>query len=283
MQTTLVTAHWLKAQSAEEVMIFDATYYLPTMERDGHSEFKKAHIPGAVFFDIDGIKDEDSDLPHMIPSAENFETKMQNLGLKAGQQVVTYDNSPFLSSARAWWMLRFFGHHAVAVLDGGLRAWQAAGGMLTDKIIERTTGTFQAGASANAGVITLTELEQALRSGQVDQIVDARAAARFAGNAPEPRPGLRAGHIPGSLNLPIGDILDKTTGKLKSADELSQLFAEAGLVMDQPAVTTCGSGVTAAGLTLALAVLGKTDIRLYDGSWSEWGASDAPIESKVIK
>ena len=119
MQTTLVTAEWLKVQSAEEVIIFDATYFLPTMGRDGRSEYNKAHIPGAVFFDIDGIKDEDSDLPHMIPSAQHFEAVMQNMGLKAGQQVIVYDNSPFLSSARAWWMLRFFGHHAVAVLDGG--------------------------------------------------------------------------------------------------------------------------------------------------------------------
>ena len=279
MQTTLVTAEWLKVQSAEEVMIFDATYFLPTMGRNGRSEYNKAHIPGAVFFDIDGIKNEASDLPHMIPSAQHFQVAMQNLGLKSGQQVVVYDNSPFLSSARAWWMLRFFGHHAIAVLDGGLRAWQAAGGTLTDEIIERAKGNFQVGVSANADIITFAELEQAVRSGQADQIVDARAADRFAGSAPEPRPGLRAGHIPDSLNLPIGDILDKTTNKLKPANELSQLFAEAGLVMDKPAVTTCGSGVTAAGLTLALAVLGKTDIRLYDGSWSEWGASNAPIET----
>ena len=278
MQTTLVTAEWLKVQSAEEVMIFDATYFLPTMGRDGRSEYNKAHIPGAVFFDIDGIKDEASDLPHMIPSAQHFQVVMQNLGLKAGQQVVVYDNSPFLSSARAWWMLRFFGHHAIAVLDGGLRAWQAAGGTLTDEIIERAKGNFQVGVSANADIITFAELEQAVRSGQADQIVDARAADRFAGSAPEPRPGLRAGHIPDSLNLPIADVLDETTGKLKPANELSRLFVEAGLVMDKPAVTTCGSGVTAAGLTLALAVLGKSDIRLYDGSWSEWGASDAPIE-----
>ena len=279
MQTTLVTADWLKAQSAEEVMIFDATYFLPTMERDGRSEYNKAHIPGAVFFDIDGIKDEASDLPHMIPSAQHFQAEMQNMGLKAGQQVIVYDNSPFLSSARAWWMLRFFGHHAVAVLDGGGQSWKAAGGALTDKVFDLPKGTFQARASAKADVITFDELEQAVRTGLSDQIVDARAADRFAGIAPEPRPGLRAGHIPGSLNLPISNILDNITGKLKPADELSQLFAEAGLVMEQPAITTCGSGVTAAGLTLALAVLGKTDIRLYDGSWSEWGASDAPIET----
>ena len=279
MQTTLVTAEWLKAQSAEEIMIFDATYFLPTMGRDGRSEYNKAHIPGAVFFDIDGIKDEASDLPHMIPPAQHFQDVMQNLGLKAGQQVVVYDNSPFLSSARAWWMLRFFGHQAVAVLDGGGRSWKAVGGTLTDKVFNLPKGTFQTGASAKADVITFDELEQAVRAGLADQIVDARAADRFAGIAPEPRPGLRAGHIPGSLNLPISNILDNITGKLKPADELSQLFTEAGLEMEQPAVTTCGSGVTAAGLTLALAVLGKTDIRLYDGSWSEWGASDAPIET----
>ena len=271
MQTTLVTAEWLKVQSAEEVMIIDATYFLPTMGRDGRSEYNKAHIPGAVFFDIDGIKDEASDLPHMIPSAQHFQDVMQNLGLKAGQQVVVYDNSPFLSSARAWWMLRFFGHQAVAVLDGGGRSWKAAGGTLTDKVFDLPKGTFQAGASAKAGVITFNELEQAVRTGLADQIIDARAAERFSGIAPEPRPGLRAGHIPGSLNLPISNILDNITGKLKPADELSQLFTEAGLEMEQPAVTTCGSGVTAAGLTLALAVLGKTDIRLYDGSWSEYG------------
>ena len=279
MKTTIVKADWLKTQSTEEVMIFDATYFLPTMGRDGRSEYNKAHIPGAVFFDIDGIKDESSNLPHMIPSAEHFQAEMQALGLRAGQQIIVYDNSPFLSSARAWWMLRFFGHHAVAVLDGGLRAWQSAGGSLTDKVFDLPKGTFQASASAAADVITFNELEQDVRNGQAEQIIDARAADRFAGQASEPRPGLRAGHIPGSLNLPISEILDKTTGHLKPADELSALFVDAGVIMDKPAVTTCGSGVTAAGLTLALAILGKTDIRLYDGSWSEWGASNAPIET----
>ena len=195
MQTTLVTAEWLKVQSAEEVMIFDATYFLPTMGRDGRSEYNKARIPGAVFFDIDGIKDEASDLPHMIPSAQHYQNAMQNLGLKAGQQVVVYDNSPFLSSARAWWMLRFFGHQAVAVLDGGGRSWKAAGGTLTDKVFELPKGTFQASASAKVDVITFDELEQAVRAGLAGQIVDARASDRFAGIAPEPRPGLRAGHI----------------------------------------------------------------------------------------
>ena len=279
MQTTLVTADWLLAQSDTDILIFDASYFLPTMGRDGRSEYNKAHIPGAVFFDIDGIKDEASDLPHMIPSARVFQTTMRDLGLRDGQQIVVYDDSPFLSSARAWWMLRYFGHLPVAVLDGGLRAWQEAGGEVTDAVPALPYGTFTASAPVQADVITFTELEGAVRAGTAEQIIDARAANRFAGQAPEPRPGLRAGHIPGSLNLPIGDILDNKTGRLKSENELAALFAETGLAMDKPVVTTCGSGVTAAGLTLALAILGKTDIRLYDGSWSEWGASDAPIES----
>ena len=279
MHTTIVTADWLLAQAADSVVLFDATYFLPTMGRDGRAEYENSHIPGARFFDIDGIKDDTSDLPHMIPSAEVFQNAMRALGLNKGQQVVVYDNSPFLSSARAWWMLRYFGHLPVAVLDGGMRAWQAADGTTTGDIPPPAIGTFTASAPADAGVITFAELEVAVKNGSSDQIIDARAADRFAGNAPEPRAGLRAGHIPGSLNLPIGEILDKETGRLKPADQLDSLFATAGLSMDKPAVTTCGSGVTAAGLTLALAILGKTDIRLYDGSWSEWGASDAPIET----
>lgn len=279
MQTTIVTADWLLARPDADILIFDASYFLPTMGRDGRSEYDKAHIPGAVFFDIDGIKDEASDLPHMIPSAEVFQETMRALGLRQDQQIVVYDDSPFLSSARAWWMLRYFGHLPVAVLDGGLRAWREAGGELTSAVPALTYGSFTASAPVQADVITFAELEGAVRAGTAEQIIDARAADRFAGEAAEPRPGLRAGHIPGSLNLPIGDILDSKTGRLKSADELAALFAAAGLTMDKPAVTTCGSGVTAAGLTLALAILGKTDIRLYDGSWSEWGASDAPIES----
>ena len=279
MQTTIVTADWLLARPNADILIFDASYFLPTMGRDGRSEYDKAHIPGAVFFDIDGIKDEASDLPHMIPSAEVFQETMRALGLRQDQQIVVYDDSPFLSSARAWWMLRYFGHLPVAVLDGGLRAWREAGGELTSAVPALPYGSFTASAPVQADVITFAELEGALRAGTVEQIIDARAANRFAGEAAEPRPGLRAGHIPGSLNLPIGDILDNKTGRLKSADKLAALFAAAGVTMDKPAVTTCGSGVTAAGLTLALAILGKTDIRLYDGSWSEWGASDAPIES----
>ena len=279
MQTTIVTADWLLARPDADILIFDASYFLPTMGRDGRSEYDKAHIPGAVFFDIDGIKDEASDLPHMIPSAEVFQETMRALGLRQDQQIVVYDDSPFLSSARAWWMLRYFGHLPVAVLDGGLRAWREASGELTGAVPALTYGSFTASAPVQADVITFAELEGAVRAGTAEQIIDARAADRFAGEAAEPRPGLRAGHIPGSLNLPIGDILDSKTGRLKSEDELAALFAAAGLTMDKPAVTTCGSGVTAAGLTLALAILGKTDIRLYDGSWSEWGASDAPIES----
>ena len=279
MQTTIVSADWLMAQPEGAVRLFDASYFLPTMGRSGPEEYARAHIPGAVFFDIDGIKDEASDLPHMIPSADVFQAAMRDLGLNDGDQVVVYDDSPFLSSARAWWMLRYFGHLPVAVLDGGLRAWREAGGAVTAAVPALQDGNFTTSSPVQADVITFAELEHQLQTGTVAQIVDARAADRFAGIAPEPRAGLRSGHIPGSLNLPIGDILDKKTGRLKPADQLDALFAQAGLVKDKPAITTCGSGVTAAGLTLALAILGKTDIRLYDGSWSEWGASHAPIET----
>ena len=194
------------------------------------------------------------------------------------KQIVVYDNSPFLSSARAWWMLRYFGHLAVCVLDGGMTAWKEAGGQTEAGNPKTDHGNFQAGSPQQAGLILFNDLRAEVTSGKADQIIDARAADRFKGIAPEPRSGLRAGHIPCSLNLPINSLLDKETGKLKSAETLQKLFDEVGFDMEKPAVTTCGSGVTAAGLTLALAILGKTDIRLFDGSWSQWGASDAPIE-----
>ncbi len=280
MQTTIVSAQWLKEQKSSAVKILDATYFLPVMGRDGRAEFLQAHIPDAQFFDIDGIRDETSSLPHMIPSAEYFQSAMRALGLCNTDQIVVYDNSPFLSAARAWWMLRLFGHEAVAVLNGGLAAWQATGGTLTDRLESPRKGNFTARNAVGADVILFEELRRNVRDGTAGQIIDARAAERFYGRAPEPRAGLRSGHIPGSLNLPIAEILNSQTGELKGSEELTALFHDAGFDMDAPAVTSCGSGVTAAGLTLALAVLGKTDIRLYDGSWSEWGASDAPLETE---
>ena len=219
-----------------------------------------------------------SNLPHMIPSAEHFQAEMQALGLRAGQQIIVYDNSPFCLLRGLGGCFAFWASRCCCI------GWWAAPGsppVARSQIRSLTCpkAPFSKCIRRSFDVITFNELEQDVRNGQAEQIIDARAADRFAGQASEPRPGLRAGHIPGSLNLPISEILDKTTGHLKPADELSALFVDAGVVMDKPAVTTCGSGVTAAGLTLALAILGKTDIRLYDGSWSEWGASNAPIET----
>jgi thiosulfate/3-mercaptopyruvate sulfurtransferase len=278
MQTTIISAEWLLSQDSDSITILDASYFLPTMGRDGRAEFVQEHIIGAQFFDIDTIKDETDPLPHMMPSASIFEAAMRDIGVHSDQQIIVYDNSPFLSSARAWWMLRYFGHLAVCVLDGGMEAWKQAGGKTEQGNPPAETGSFIAGPPEKAGLILFDELRKAVENGSAQQIIDARAADRFNGLAPEPRPGLRAGHIPGSLNLPINSLLDKQTGKLKTEQELQKLFDDAGFDMNLPSVTTCGSGVTAAGLTLALAILGKTDIRLFDGSWSQWGASDAPIK-----
>ena len=278
MQTTIVSAEWLISQDSDKITILDASYFLPTMARDGRAEFEQEHIIGAQFFDIDNIKDEADPLPHMMPTAAIFEAAMRDIGVHSDRQIIVYDNSPFLSSARAWWMLRYFGHLAVCVLDGGMAAWKQAGGKTQQGTQAPETGTFTAAPPEKAGLILFDELRKQVENGTADQIIDARAADRFNGLAPEPRAGLRAGHIPGSLNLPINSLLDKETGKLKTEQELQKLFDDAGFDMALPSVTTCGSGVTAAGLTLALAILGKTDIRLFDGSWSQWGASDAPIE-----
>jgi len=278
METTLISAEWLLANQ-NQVIILDATYFLPTMGRDGRSEFEIEHIPDARFFDIDGIRDETNPLPHMLPDAPTFERAMRALGINNDSQIVVYDNSPFLSSARAWWMLRYFGHRAVCVLDGGLNAYKQAGGRVGSGKTDIQPGNFQARPAFNCDVILFDALREKIEQNTAEQIIDARASDRFKGLAPEPRQGLRSGHMPNALNLPIGAILDTDTGKMKSAEALKQLFLAAGMDFSKPAITTCGSGVTAAGLTLALAILGKTDIRLYDGSWSEWGASDAPIET----
>ena len=278
METNIVSAQWLLAQNSAAITVLDASYFLPTMGRDGRTEFEIEHIISAQFFDIDTIKNEEDPLPHMMPDAVVFEKAMRDIGVDSEKQIVVYDNSPFLSSARAWWMLRYFGHLAVCVLDGGMAAWKAVGGQTEAGNPKSAQGNFQAGNPQQAGLILFDALHRDVTSGKADQIIDARAADRFKGVAPEPRAGLRAGHIPGSLNLPINSLLHTETGKLKPAETLQKLFDEAGFDMGKPAVTTCGSGVTAAGLTLALAILGKTDIRLFDGSWSQWGASDAPIE-----
>ena len=264
-------------QNDENVLIFDATFVLPAMKRNAPVEFEQIHIPRAQFFDIDKIADTTSDLPHMVPSANDFTAMMRDLGVCQDNKIVVYDNSPFLSAARAWWLFRLFGKAEVYVLDGGLPAYVTAGGAITHGAADTPSqGDFTA-TEPLAQMISFAALRAEIEAKADIQILDARPAGRFDGTVPEPRAGLRSGHMPGAINVPVTDLLNKQTGMMHDTPTLTEIFTKAGLDFDRPAITSCGSGVTAAGLTLALAQLGKYDIALYDGSWSEWGASDAPI------
>lgn len=266
---TLVSTDWLAAHIKDpDLRILDASWYLPDAGRDARAEYKAAHIPGARFFDIEEISDARSDLPHMAPPVEKFMSRMRSMGVGDGHQIVVYDGAGLLSAARVWWLFRLMGHRDVAVLDGGLPKWQAEGRAVEDMapIVKdrHLTVRFQ-----NHLVRDVTQVSQASKLGTT-QIVDARAAARFRGDAPEPREGLRAGHIPGSFNVPYTDLLN-TDKTMKSLDDIRAVFEQAGVDVSKPMITTCGSGVTAAILALALERLGNTNWSLYDGSWAEWG------------
>ncbi|HET6469716.1 MAG TPA: 3-mercaptopyruvate sulfurtransferase [Geminicoccaceae bacterium] len=260
---------------APDVRVVDATWYLPHLGRDAKAEYAEAHIPGAVHFDIDDVADEATSLPHMVPSAAKFSSRVRNLGLGDGLRIVVYDDNRFLASARVWWMFRLFGHPEVAVLDGGLAKWRAEGRPVDDRPVRPTPRHF----TARQNNLLLRELDQ-IRSNLTqrrEQVVDARSAGRFAGTEPEVRPGLRGGHIPGSLNLPYPDLI-AADGTLRSPPELRARFRTAGLDLDRPVVTSCGSGVSAAVLSLALFTLGLENVPVYDGSWTEWGGrSDTPV------
>lgn len=266
---TLVSTDWLAAHLKDpDLRVLDASWYLPDDGRDPRGEYDAAHIPGARFFDIDEISDARSDLPHMAPPAEKFMSRMRSLGVGDGHQIVVYDGAGLLSAARVWWLFRLMGHKDVAVLDGGFPKWQAEGRKTEDMppIVKdrHLTVRFQ-----NHLVRDVTQVSQASKLGST-QIVDARAAARFRGDAPEPREGLRAGHIPGSRSVPFTALLndDKT---MKSPDAIRAVFEAAGVDTDKPVITTCGSGITAAVLALGLERIGNDSWSLYDGSWAEWG------------
>lgn len=266
---TLVSTDWLAAHLKDpDLRVLDASWYLPDDGRDPRGEYDAAHIPGARFFDIDEISDARSDLPHMAPPAEKFMSRMRSLGVGDGHQIVVYDGAGLLSAARVWWLFRLMGHKDVAVLDGGFPKWQAEGRKTEDMapIVKdrHLTVRFQ-----NHLVRDVTQVSQASKLGST-QIVDARAAARFRGDAPEPREGLRAGHIPGSRSVPFTELLndDKT---MKSPDAIRAVFQAAGVDTDKPVITTCGSGITAAVLALGLERIGNDSWSLYDGSWAEWG------------
>ena len=274
-----VNAEWLAANIGRPgVKVLDATSHLPTLGRNAKEEHFACRIAGAGWFDIDQIADKSSKLPHTLPSAEFFQSKMQALGIENDDYLIVYCNSVFLSAARAWWMLRLFGHDRVSVLDGGLRSWVAISGATESGPAASTNqGGFTARASAGAQVIPIATLRPLVERGSGDQIADARSPGRFAGADPEPRAGVRSGHMPGASNVPIASLINDSGG-LRSLGDIARAFDAGGIDPALPVITTCGSGVTACGLALGLALLGNENVRVYDGSWSEWGASDAPIE-----
>jgi thiosulfate/3-mercaptopyruvate sulfurtransferase len=278
MTGLLVTPDWLNASlERDDVKVVDASWYLPAQNRDAKAEYADAHIPGAVYFDIDAIADHTSDLPHMLPDASAFAKDVGALGLSDTDTIIVYDGLGLFSAPRVWWTLRVFGARDVRILSGGLPAWTRAGLATEAGWPDLAPAHFDARLDRNAVVDYATVL--GLLPDSAASIVDTRPAPRFAGEAPEPRPGLQSGHMPGSRNVPF-DRLQNEDGELVDAQTIRAIINEAGVDLNQPLVTTCGTGVTAAVLSFALAAIGKNDVRLYDGSWAEWGARpDAPIRT----
>lgn len=275
----IVETEWLADHlDAPDLVVLDGSWHLPTAGRDAKAEYLSEHVPGALFFDIDDLSDEKSSLPHMLPSTVKFASRMKKMGIGDGMRIVVYDTVGLFSAARVWWTFRAMGHQDVAVLNGGLKKWKAEGRPLEDGLpIKRSERHYT--PLLNADLIRDFDDMKALITKSGAQIVDARPAGRFEGKDPEPRPGLRQGHIPGARNVPSQAILN-ADGTLKSRGELDEIFKKAGIDYAGPVVTTCGSGVTASMLSLALAVLGQTNAAVYDGSWAEWGQDNGqPIET----
>ena len=266
---TLVSTQWLAAHLKDpDLRVLDASWYLPGSKRDPFAEYQAAHIPGARFFDLDDVSDHRSDLPHMVPPVEKFMSRMRAIGVGDGHQIVVYDGSGLFSAPRVWWLFKLMGQMDIAVLDGGFPKWQAEGHPVED-LPPILRDRHMMVRRQNQMVKDVTQVSAASKLGE-SEIVDARSPGRFYGKDPEPRPGLRAGHIPGSKNVFYKDLL-KADDTMKSPDEMRQVFLEAGVDLDKPVITSCGSGVTAAILSLGLTRMGKTDHSLYDGSWTEWG------------
>ncbi|SFT89860.1 3-mercaptopyruvate sulfurtransferase [Mesorhizobium sp. YR577] len=271
----VVDADWLQAKlKTPGISVVDASWYLPAQKRDARAEYDAAHIPGAVFFDLDMVVDPDSDLPHMLPRPNLFAQHVGSMGISADDTIVIYDGPGFFSAPRVWWMFRVMGVFQVYILDGGFDGWKAAGLPVTSEPTKTAGNVFHANFDA-ARVASLADMRRIVESGE-RQIADARPAGRFTGVDPEPRAGMRSGHMPGARNVPASSLSEN--GQFLPLDRLKEKLEGAGLDLSQPVVTSCGSGVTAAVITLALESLGHTDNKLYDGSWTEWGGlSDTPV------
>lgn len=275
----LVSTDWLAEHlDAPDIVVLDASWHLPTAGRDPKAEYLEEHIPGALYFDIDDLSDETSDLPHMLPSPIKFSSRMRKMGIGDGKRIVVYDTAGLFSAARAWWMFRTFGHDDVAILDGGFLKWTAEGRPVEDGPPAPRQDRHFSARQQSTMVRDRHDVLSAINTSSA-QIADARSASRFSGVEKEPRAGLRSGHMPGACNVHYASLL-KGDGTLRAAAEIRQAFVDAGVDLDRPVITSCGSGVTAAILSLGLTLIGHDDHALYDGSWTEWGGVDElPVEN----
>jgi thiosulfate/3-mercaptopyruvate sulfurtransferase len=273
MSSDIVSTDWLESHlGSPDIAILDASWHLPTAGRDAKAEFAAAHIPGAQFFDIDDLSDTTSPLPHMLPPPEKFASRMRRMGVGDGKRIIAYDTTGLFSAARCWWMFKVFGHEDVAVLDGGLKKWLAEGRSVEDGPALKPQERHFTPRVRAMMVKDMKQVATALKTGTA-QVADARSGTRFRGEEVEPRPGVRAGHMPGAKNVHYASLLNPD-GTLKSPAEIEAVFKAAGIDLTKPIITSCGSGITAAILSLGLTLIGAKDHALYDGSWTEWGGTE---------